>query len=376
MMTSHVSTFIDRLKRIEERLWPEHTYRLSPVMQKTLANQPFVMADVGAAYGTDSRWLPVEEYAQFVTFEPDARSQDYATTAKTVNFSTGLSDRQGEQILHLTQLPAASSLYPHNLEQLQSFANYEWHEQVGEVPIILDTLDHCLAERPELKPDFLKVDVEGADLDVLKGGIDTLTQNILGLQIEVSFIERHQGAPFFSEVDIFLREQGFAMFILAREHWLRQNRLCGVNSHPQLIWADAVYVLTKSQFLDRLQSLSSDAQLSCLVKFLVILLGYGLHDYAIEIIEAVSEENLLSKELTQEFKQAVYASVVSPIVYGLSCLSGIVTTSILYLLALPIAPLRRRLRGYVRKHWSNLLRWCSRGLSRGGIHGSSLSDAL
>lgn len=375
-MISKVSRLIDRLKGLEEKLWPEHTYVLSQSMRQTLISRPFVMADVGAAYGTDARWRPVQDYTQFVTFEPDVRSQDYSTTIRTVNFATGLSDCQGEQILHLTKLPAASSLYPLNLEQLQSFANYEWHELVGKVPITLDTLDHCLAQRPELKPDFLKVDVEGADLDVLKGGICTLRETVLGLQVEVSFIERHQGAPFFSEVDRFLRGQGFALFILAREHWLRRSRVYGVNSHPQLIWGDAVYVLTKVDFLGRINATSPDMQLSQVVKFLVILLGYGLHDYAIEVIESVADENLISQKTSQELKDAVYASVVSPVTYCLACFAGISTISILYLLALPAPPLRRRLGGYLRKHWSNLLRWGSHSLSRGGIYGSSFSDAL
>jgi FkbM family methyltransferase len=369
-------SLINRLKHIEERLWPEHTFVLSQAMRQTLATHHFIVADVGSAYGTDSRWRSIEEYARFVTFEPDARSQDYATTAKMVNFATGLSCSQGEQTLYLTKLPAASSLYPLNLEQLQSFANYEWHELVGQVSIALDTLDHCLGKHPELKPDFLKVDVEGADLDVLKGGINALTQNILGLQIEVSFIERHQGAPFFSEVDVFLRERGFALFILAREHWVRRNRAYGVNSHAQLIWADAVYVLTKAQFLERLTSTLPDKQLSLLVKFLVILLGYGLHDYAIEVIDAVFDLEIISEAIAQELKQAVYASITSPVVYGFRCFSGIAVTTVLYLLMLPIAPLRRRLRGLCRKHWANLSRWGLQGFSKGGLYGSSLSDAL
>ena len=375
-MKQTLSPLISRLKNWEAQLWPEHTYVLTDAMKQSLKLQPFQVADVGAAYGIDSRWQLVEQYTRFITFEPDVRSQDYDTTEKTVNFATGLSDHSGEQSLYLTHLPAASSLYPHNLEALASYANYEWHQHVGQALIQLDTLDHCLEAQGDLKPDFIKIDVEGADLDVLKGGLDTLTGSILGVQIEVSFIERHKGAPFFAEVDTFLRDRGFALFSLAREHWLRQNQLCGVNSRPQLIWADAVYVLDKAHFLARIRGTYPESQFSLLVKFVVILLGYGLHDYAIEIITAVQDQKMISEESAEDLQQAVYTSVVPAITYCLSCLSGIGITSLVYLLSLPVSPLRKRVSGYVRKHWSNLLHWGARSLSRGGLYDSSFSDTL
>lgn len=371
-----IRNWIEKLKDLEQTLWPEYTYKLSQTMRQVLEEKPFTMADVGAAYGTDPRWLPVEKYAQFVTFEPDVRSQDYSTTNKTVNFSTGLSDHPSEKPLYLTKLPAASSLYPLNIDALKCFANYEWHEVVGSASITLDTLDHCLDGRAELQPDFLKVDVEGADLDVLKGGEAALDKSILGLQIEVSFIERHRGAPFFSDADIFLRERGFSLFILSREHWVRQNQTYGPNSRPQLVWGDAVYLLSRTQLLERLNGLHAEAKLVLLVKFIVILLGYGIHDYAIEVIDAVTEVGIISEDISQELKQSVFDSVTPTVAYCLRCLFGIGVTTSFYLLAFPIAPLRRRLGGYVHKHWAKLLQWGAKTSSRGGLYKSSISDVL
>ena len=44
--------------------------------------------------------------------------------------------------------------------------------------------------------DFLKVDVEGADLEVIKGGERSLI-DCLGIKIEVQFKERNIGSPCF-----------------------------------------------------------------------------------------------------------------------------------------------------------------------------------
>lgn len=367
---------IEALKKLHQKLFPDYYYVISELMAKELASSNLVVADVGAAYGTDSRWHPVENLTQFVTFEPDTRSQDYTTTKKTVNFATGLSNEKGQNLLYLTKLPAASSLYPINSEQIQNFATREWHEIVGSTLIELDTLDNCLANRPELKPDFLKVDVEGADLDVLKGGLNTLENSIMGLQIEVSFIERHKGAPFFRETDAFLQERGFALFILSREHWLRHNLVYGANSYPQLIWGDAVYFLNKEKFLEKLKSVESKQKTELLVKYLVILLAYGVHDYAIEVVDDVFSQSLISETSAQAFKKAIMSSIINPISYFLRHLAVIFLAGILYLIFLPLSFIRKRVGYFLKNHSRKLAFYLLSNTSKGGLYNSCISDIL
>ena len=56
--------------------------------------------------------------------------------------------------------------------------------------------------------DLLWLDLQGAELDVLKSGSNCL-RNTKSLHIEVSLKPLYEGAPTFNEVDEFLREQGF-----------------------------------------------------------------------------------------------------------------------------------------------------------------------
>ncbi|NET01101.1 MAG: FkbM family methyltransferase [Sphaerospermopsis sp. SIO1G1] len=367
---------IESLKKFHQKLFPDYYYVISELMAKELSNKNLVVADVGAAYGTDSRWHPVKNLTQFVTFEPDTRSQDYTTTNKTVNFATGLSNIKGQQCLYLTKLPAASSLYPINSEQIQNFANKDWHEVVGSTLIELDTLDNCLATRQELKPDFLKVDVEGADLDVIKGGVNALENSILGLQIEVSFIERHKGAPCFSETDTFLKSQGFDLFILAREHWLRKNLVHGINCHPQLIWGDAVYFLNKDKLFARIESVESQEKPVLLIKYLVILLAYGAYDYAIEIIDDALSQNIISEENAQGFKRTIMSSIISPFSYLIRHVLALLLGAAVYLVFLPLGFIRKRLAVYLNKHIRKLAYFVLTNTSKGGIYNSCISDFL
>ncbi|MBS0623578.1 MAG: hypothetical protein JSS62_03050 [Verrucomicrobia bacterium] len=50
-----------------------------------------------------------------------------------------------------------------------------------------------------------------------------------------------------------MRQAGFQLFQLEREHWIRKNNIATFDSSPQLIWANALYLLPKQVFLQRLK---------------------------------------------------------------------------------------------------------------------------
>ncbi len=291
----------------ERRLLPEYFYRLSPTMVELLHRSPLVVADVGAAMGVDPRWQGLDRGVRFLTFEPDGRS------LTPDNFALGLGQRSERRTLYLTQLPAASSLLEHNRDVLRDFATYPWHEPAGTADIEIASLDCLLASQPEKYPDFLKTDVEGFDLEVLRGAAQILADRTLGVQVEVSFIERHRGAPFFGEVDHFLRDRQMVLFSLQREQWLRHNCTVGVNSQPQIIWADAVYFLSREAFGQRVQAATPSHRPELIVKMVALLLVYGAHDYAIEVQEFCTAQGWLTVELGAELGNAIRRSVRSPL---------------------------------------------------------------
>ena len=70
------------------------------------------------------------------------------------------------------------------------------------------TLDGLLRETGMPQPDFIKLDVQGYELEVLKGAAQSLaaTQAVL---MEVSLIELYRDSPLLPEVIVFMRERGF-----------------------------------------------------------------------------------------------------------------------------------------------------------------------
>jgi FkbM family methyltransferase len=93
--------------------------------------------------------------------------------------------------------------------------------------------------------DFLKIDVQGAELNVFKAGRRLLGRAV-AIQTEVSFVQLYQGQPAFGAIDTFLRSVGFIPHCFA-ELKLRPLAPLVFDSDPhqggrQLLEADMVYV--------------------------------------------------------------------------------------------------------------------------------------
>jgi FkbM family methyltransferase len=83
--------------------------------------------------------------------------------------------------------------------------------------------------------DFLKMDVQGSELPILKSGKEKL-KRCLAIDLEVSFFPLYEKQPLFSEVDAELKKQGFNIFkVVSAKYW-------PINGHWRLIEADCLYV--------------------------------------------------------------------------------------------------------------------------------------
>ena len=99
--------------------------------------------------------------------------------------------------------------------------------------------------------DFLKVDIQGAELDVLKGATRTLGKTAV-VELEVEFVPLYKGQPLFAEIDIFMRKSGFLLHKLVDiagrgiRPFVRDNN--PFKPVSQLLWADAVYIKDFTRF--------------------------------------------------------------------------------------------------------------------------------
>ena len=172
-----------------------------------------------------------------------------------------------------------SSLYEPDLELMGRF------NHLGELCRVVERspmATHRLDDIPELGAvDYLKLDIQGAELDALAGAPSTLAGTLV-VHTEVEFVALYRGQPLFADVDRELRRQGFCFHCL---HGVsgRTFKPVVVNNDPrrglnQALWGDAVYVKDWMGW-DRLEAAS-------LLKAALILHEvYGSYDLAQHALE-------------------------------------------------------------------------------------------
>jgi FkbM family methyltransferase len=140
------------------------------------------------------------------------------------------------------QNPLTSSLYRPNTAMLEKFSRLD-------LPVVAerDIQTHRLDDLSEIQDiDYLKLDVQGAELDIILGG-PRLLQSTLLVHTEVEFIPMYIDQPLFGDVDVALRRLGLWLHKLDGIHGRVLQPLVP-NNNPfaplsQILWADsAIYV--------------------------------------------------------------------------------------------------------------------------------------
>lgn len=363
------------LNALIDRLFPRYYLVLTPTMCGVLAEAPVTVMDIGGAMGADERWRLLRDQCRFMFFEPDDRSQDglVIDAGRDVVVQVGLGGADGERTLYMTQGPFASSLYRPNEAVLKPFAVWPWYCPAGQASVQIRTLDGVLAERAGWTPDFIKVDVEGADLEVLQAGERALSASF-GVQIEVSFLDRNEDAPGCGVADQWLRARGFVPHLLIREHWVRENSLWGANTNAQIAWGDAVYFRPQAWVLGRLADNPGRASRN-LSACVAILLAYGAHDAALDLVRAAREDDLAGPAVAGDLEKAIHESVIGPWPYLMRGFAALCLALLVVMLTWPFGAVRRQAgRAFFARQAVTFLGAAYRLAARQGPRHSCLAD--
>mgnify|MGYP003123145954 CR=1 FL=1 len=87
---------------------------------------------------------------------------------------------------------------------------------VMEIPKTLQTLDNIFTEDSMF--DFIKMDTQGSELDIIKGG-QRICKKAKYILLEVAVIEYNEKAPLENEIILFMENFGFKEFFTIGEHF-------------------------------------------------------------------------------------------------------------------------------------------------------------
>lgn len=258
---------------------------------RALQEQPLGFVDIGARGGVHPLVNPLAEVTGILGFEPDKdecrRLKEGRATGSPwaiCEFEpVALADKSGMSRLHLLTAETNHSLRPPNQELIERYNMIKFNK-VSSIEVETTTLDDVLFSRRKSEPfwgEFLKLDTQGTEMEVLLGAKRTLTERTGAIITEVEFCQIYEGQRLFSDVELFLRDCGFSFYGFTDMFYRSCKQLNKYTEmgRERILYADAVF-FKEPKLFD--MPTSSREQRQHYVLFLTaVLLGY--FDFALEV---------------------------------------------------------------------------------------------
>ena len=158
------------------------------VLRRGLLTSPLVVIDVGVQGGASVRWDHLPDRVEVHGF--DALEEAIAplraeSKPRHHYYATALGNEDGERELYVASEPTATSFYPQGSSPYDVDDTIKRGANSRRVPV--RRLDSLIADGTISRADFLKIDCEGFEPEILKGAEALLSNGVLAIELETSF---------------------------------------------------------------------------------------------------------------------------------------------------------------------------------------------
>lgn len=206
--------------------------------KRLLGHKAKVIFEIGAADGRDClRYAELFCDAKIYAFEPFPGNFDLLKNKsahkepRIIPVNAAVSKREGKAKFYVSEWSDASSLF----RATQTGSTFDkYTKTVREIHVNTVTLDSVCSQQGVGRIDILKMDAQGAELDILKGAENILGENNIELiYSEIHFKENYEGGAMFCDLMGYLGKSGFKLHnIYNIVH----------NQKGQLAWGDAIFI--------------------------------------------------------------------------------------------------------------------------------------
>lgn len=207
-----VDKVLSRLKEIRHAVsMPQEHRQYLAHMKNNLGIIPAVVYDIGAS---TLHWYDCAKTiwndAEYIAFEAMDECSDLYKESGVRHAVCLLSNLDGKVLdfYENKENPAGNSYYRENT--VYSPAAEFLYDDNHRVRKIARSLDSVVKENNFPMPDLIKLDIQGAEIDVLKGA-QTVLKNCDNLIVEIQEVEYNKGAPMKQEVINYLNSIGFTL---------------------------------------------------------------------------------------------------------------------------------------------------------------------
>lgn len=228
-----------------------NTALFHPRIREMMRGNPLVVVDVGASGKLVEPWASIKEIAPemlvLVGFEPDAEACSKlnerslsSTLAGEHYFPSAVWCDESELTFQLADNPSTSSIHPPNWALLDEFASGHGTPRRTDRTLRMSgrQLDTVLAEQ-SLDVDFIKIDTQGSEYEILQGGETIARSRCFGLTLETWTTEVHAEQYLTHDVMRLVLDFGFRIFDIARTAvWQRRANRPFRSNRGELVGVD------------------------------------------------------------------------------------------------------------------------------------------
>ena len=266
--------------------------KLIKIINKTKINCKFTIFEIGALQLNNSKepfyklldYFPSSEIIGF-EIEKELCDKMNSKASKGIRYYPyALGEKNEKKKLYNAKHPMCSSLYKPNEKLIRLYNNLDVSYLKSETEIETISLDNFIDKHKIDEVDFIKIDVQGAELDIFKGGQNVL-KNVLKIICEVEFVSMYENQPLFGDVNNFLTQHDFMFqkFISIAGRTLRPLIPKNPNAASQHMWSDAAFI----RHIEKIQNLSNEK----LLKLSLLSTIYDSVDLAYYCLLAFDKRN-------------------------------------------------------------------------------------